>query len=1619
MFSLVTPRILPNEGNSDHQLVKFGTCLRGDQKENVWTPRLPVLAASARVPRNLVTPNSAFYAPSSWLKEYTILTRKFLQKDEFVALHRNNRACQVKGKVKVASYVQPVPSLTALKAAVPKENSGAEYDTLWNALYISGSEFEKRKRNVVDIPTPAIWVVNASKSNDIFVLDALHNTVLLCFRNCKSYSDISCIHHVPFFRLMDNQLNSVPIRHAVDLLPIKKENLIETDFVWVGFSDGAIRLIPANHGKYFRNSGKLNVEERTNFVYEVPKFHVGAIVSIARSPSLASFDNVEHSYGTRLSTVMKQFTEESTTETKNQDAPRKHLSLVCTASIDSSVVVWDVKKIYEAMHATRNTGVGKQSNGASFLSSTDFAQDVITVEQIGNLKASQNRSFQRTTQMKCILVNVRPLLRLKGGVNGLTCLSWISSLVTTEGFRPEREASQATRDPMESSAPANLRTRHLVQTRTRFDHREAQRRMLDLSEEEMCDVEAELRVLLPPLAREKLQFKRVNLLLAGDNVGTVHIWNLDEELQHRNSNGELGELNRSSLGEAVTYISSVSPTCSNGVHDAKEKEAAYVQTAPIHSSSTSLAKKPIKEGNSESTSLPSGYISATPPMALPEEAAVYKCSVKVPPIRLSCGSARSRSLRLPSARQTPRLSRLQLLAAQRSGKVPVKLRIIDSQRSARQPRLQRRCAANMSASSRIVREQPSTKHFKKNLVESALLRDQTSLSPLASPVAVKSSFPSRSSLSISSPLGNSSRSFSLLQDSQKLRAPAARLPSRFGANGPNLYPPSLTFATSPLASPTCNREKRFLLSSPLSCLPQSPHVSLPQKESVHSPKPRKPSKMDSSQKKIAASISPLKVTRIKASSAPAVEKASPLRPSSPTPEVMGSSPSPVSFGASTSKDVRSRAAKCRIEFTGGGAVLGMAAQVPSEICVTMRRIPNPIRRERSLLEDWTAEETEQRSLENSFTELNDINAVFFVFQYLQLHLCVEGAVLDFRFTPQWKEKDPDGKELFRKRDFSDVARKMEHPEEITLNRWISLSSFDIYIQKLVLDAHSQPVSAFYFDRNCQHLWVGRHDGLLTVFSSENKYIVSRVPHPFATDALGPPDPILWATHLRNFLQKSQYMKGSKKLEKHEETLHYDDAHFTGFLPFFRESGSSAVIVYHCGEDPTHHPTENSEDIHNSLNSLRQGTTALDIRHLDGRTNLSALDRKHERHLSVFLNYLKYCRSRADSIRKSHSSFYSSEAKRVQQVISYMDTYTAGRFSELVAARKTLAVWKRHHDYFPFQHCCLRLKKEGKDLKKKMAVSFLHRVERERCTRYYFMWRLWVGMRRTNLYHTSICRMIRGSHQRQKRPTEKMLAYLENMRVRKQIFRSWKQMAQKSLKMKLLPQEPFFASLRRRRTERDRTPQRRPNLSPSSSVAHCFDRSFKNIPLDDDMYRFLLLISFIYQTRFSSRFFCHLSGFLNESWVEMLENAKSASDSDDIHDKKVAVLSYGIFPLLQGLVVTSDEVSSHTLDSAVRQEVTSLLQGMWMCLDYVVETPEELLSQLICSGKIDRYSYEDNNPINESKGDLLLFRRDTAVRGIIHHFLVSVLFDDENVKVVQEISQKSEDVMKLLLLCEKT
>lgn len=1626
MSTIVPPLALSAESKPENQLVRFGASLRSAQKENVWTPRIQ---ANSGVPINnsqgLATPNTAFYGPSSWLKEYTILTRRLLEKDGFIALHKNTSAYELKGKIKLAFYVQPIPSLASLRAAIPVENNEANYDALWKALYIPHEKVKERARVEVRAPVPAIWAVTSSEKSDIIVVDALSGSVMLCFRNCKSYVGISCISHAPFLGLIDKQLNVIPIERPADLLPLKEQNLIETDFMWVGFSDGAIRLFPANHENYYKVSEKVNEEHLTDVVFEVPKFHASAIVGITTSPSLADCDALELSDRTRLSTLIKHLRAGCGNDAPQKNTGREHLSLVCTASVDSVVVVWDLKSIYQSIQEIRDAEARKQAASFSFLSSVDCAKDVITIERIRSPKSMDNVSSQPTTQMRCILVNARPLLRLKGSVAGLTCLSWVSSLVTTEGYRPEREAALATRDPLESSASVTLKSRRPVQTTTRFDRREGQRRILELSEEDMCEVERELRILLPPLAREKPQSKRVNLLLAGDSTGTVHVWDLDEELRSRSlKRAGVGELSQVAVGQMLPGEISPSIDYATGTKTKKEKANAYIQTDPVHSPSTPLGKAPVEKRQKQRNFLPSGYISAAPPKLLPEKKDKTCSGTSVPPINIGSALAKTRALRQSPGRRTPRLSRLQLLAAERSGTVPEKLRILDSNTSIHGKPHQRR-SAGKATTSRQPMNSSLVKNTNENMEESMALPSQTFHASMVLSPLLESSYPFELSFSKSTPWRTLPTPG--FREHAKTGMWATQRPSPAGKGLPTSRA-SCSISTSRLLI-TSTREVGNAL--PASSRSLSPAQSLWLDSSRRTGATRRTARSLWGKNTSLSGVvvqKASKTQRKKAGSVPLVVQRSVVRgpPRIPIPKGFLNAPNtsrlqtstPLPLPSNPTTDALSRTAKCRIEFTGGGAVLGMAVQVPSEIRVTMRRIPNPPRRERSLLEDPKPEEIERRALENSFTELNDSNALFFVFQYLQLHLCVEGAVLDFRFVPQWTERDPDGKDLFRKRNFADVARKMEHPEEVTLSRCISLPSFVVHIRKLVLDAHSQPVSAFYFNRDRQHLWVGRNDGLLTVFSSENKYIVSRVPHPSAIDALGPPDPIQWAQQLQRFLRESKYMKGAKKLEKHRETLAYGEARFTGFLPFCRKAESSFALIYRS-QDYSGKQNEKGQSLAtaSSPESWRWNSRA-EFFHLDGRASFSALDRKHERHLNVFLNYLKLCRSNADKVRQANRSLYYTKANRVKTLLAHMDSYTAARFSELMLLRKAFEMWRAHLDYFPFSHYTLRLKKENDARNKSMAATLLHLFEKEKCSRYYYKWRMWVGFRRINMYYTGIARMTRLSQHRLMSPSVKQLEYLETTRQRREVFRAWKQLAWNSMAIESVPPSPSPSTAQRRKNERDRSPQRRPRLLAPNSLVHFPDKSFKHTPLDDDTYRFLLLISSVYHTRYTAGCFGNFSNSLRESWVEMVENAEGASASEDSHDKKVAVLSYGLLPLLQGLLVTANELSLNAVETPGQlQEVQSMLQGMQLCLDYILEDPEEYLAQLIIERKVEPDSYEENKEISDSKGEVLLFRRDTAVRGIIHYFLLSNSMDDDNLRVVREIAQSSDDLMKLLLLAQ--
>ncbi|CAD2214261.1 hypothetical protein AGDE_15515 [Angomonas deanei] len=416
------------------------------------------------------------------------------------------------------------------------------------------------------ILNPSLWMVEGDASeNTIFVVDAVSGRRLLRIRDPKMNVPVTAMMHAPFRGYMNRNVQVIPIRHQEDILRLKQSKLIETDYVWVGLSDGSIRLFLANCNKVRESdrSAQMSRGELADLVFELPKYHTSSIVSIARSPCHRDEEGFNQTTAQRPSSAV----EYATAASRVSQNEREHLSLMCSASVDSSIVIWDVRTIYIAIEKLRQERKLEMERG-SYRPSFATA-DVVTIEGF-------HPSY--TVRSGCVLVKVRPVMKLKGGIVGLRTLNWISTVVTTEGYQPRRDAGLMTRDAEEMGAPDVVKERPMKQIMTRFERREEHRRTLGISEWEMQEIEEELRTLLPPLAKEPAQSIRINLLVAGDGSGVIHVWNLDEELKSR----------------PISHGESLSPSRSPARSISPEKSAWSASSPSVRLSGSGPGVAPVK-----------------------------------------------------------------------------------------------------------------------------------------------------------------------------------------------------------------------------------------------------------------------------------------------------------------------------------------------------------------------------------------------------------------------------------------------------------------------------------------------------------------------------------------------------------------------------------------------------------------------------------------------------------------------------------------------------------------------------------------------------------------------------------------------------------------------------------------------------------------------------------------------------------------------------------------------------------------------------------------------------------------------------------------------------------------
>lgn len=82
--------------------------------------------------------------------------------------------------------------------------------------------------------------------------------------------------------------------------------------------------------------------------------------------------------------------------------------------------------------------------------------------------------------------------------------------------------------------------------------------------------------------------------------------------------------------------------------------------------------------------------------------------------------------------------------------------------------------------------------------------------------------------------------------------------------------------------------------------------------------------------------------------------------------------------------------------------------------------------------------------------------------------------------------------------------------------------------------------------------------------------------------------------------------------------------------------------------------------------------------------------------------------------------------------------------------------------------------------------------------------------------------------------------------------------------------------------------------------------------------------------------------LDESWMSIVESAEGAADTDDEQGRRLGVFSFGLLPLLQGLLSTAEDVLPNLHEVSVAEEVLSMLNGVQLCMDYVAADADDAL-----------------------------------------------------------------------------
>ena len=253
------------------------------------------------------------------------------------------------------------------------------------------------------------------------------------------------------------------------------------DFVWVGMSDGSIRVIAAGEDLQLAMEARTAGGDRYA-VFETAKVHAGPITAFAVSPHRARVDMAgiaavapsDHPDAEKSFTLLDRARDD--VDLYRETAPlasmawphrRRFNNTLCVASADSCVTVWSVTSAYRDVC----TAVTQALTGGPDEQIANVARDLVTFSYVDGAASWVHGNTPATTKddaaaraaviafqakSNCLKIDsIRPLVRLKHSVCGVRSLSWVTPVFVDKAALPAHWAwDHALRQTQRHEAPA-------------------------------------------------------------------------------------------------------------------------------------------------------------------------------------------------------------------------------------------------------------------------------------------------------------------------------------------------------------------------------------------------------------------------------------------------------------------------------------------------------------------------------------------------------------------------------------------------------------------------------------------------------------------------------------------------------------------------------------------------------------------------------------------------------------------------------------------------------------------------------------------------------------------------------------------------------------------------------------------------------------------------------------------------------------------------------------------------------------------------------------------------------------------------------------------------------------